>query len=269
MKEQDSSGIQFGALATGVALFVFMIMLASLGDRWAAKFPPLPDFTAYKQVKDMKSAFIEYLLPIVEYHNDRIRGERKRLLGIHHAVLNGRTPSYSESNWLRELAVRYKVEQDGSDPAGLVEPLLVRVDIVPVQLAVVQAAKESSWGRSRYAVQVNNLFGEWCYRKGCGIVPRERDKDARHEVRKFASVSDSTRSYMHNLNSHHNYANLRQLRQALRAEGRDVAGADLVDGLLLYSERRQQYVDEIRSMMKQYSYFLRQQAHLGGPVKGV
>jgi len=132
---------------------------------------------------------------------------------------------------------------------------------------VVQAAKESSWGRSRYAVEINNLFGQWCFKKGCGLVPKDRSDGARHEVRKFNAVSDAVRSYIHNLNSHRNYSDLRKLRQNLREKGQGIEGGDLVDGLLLYSERRQQYVDEIRSMIRQYSYFLRQQA-TGPAVKG-
>ena len=228
----------------------------------------MPDFSSYKQVKERKAAFIAYLTPIIEYHNEKILGERKRLEKIHASIARGDAPSYRQSRWVRQLADRYQVPWDEAEPLASTQALLVKVDIVPVQLAVVQAAKESSWGRSRYAVQVNNMFGEWCYQKGCGLVPKERPKGARHEVRKFRSVSDSTRSYMHNLNSHRNYSSLRQLRQDLRARGRAIEGGALVDGLLLYSERRQLYVDEIRSMIKQYSYFLRQQARSGELVKG-
>ena len=266
--EQRSVGIAYGTLATSVALLVFLAMLAFLGDRWAVRFPPLPDFTSYKQVKEMKAAFIDYMSPIVEYHNEQILNERKRLEKLHRSIELDEMVSYSESKWLKKLANKYDVEWNQDQPIAVTQELLARVDVVPVQLAVVQAAKESSWGRSRYAVQINNLFGQWCYKTGCGVIPKERPDGARHEVRKFKTVSDSARSYMHNLNSHRNYSNLRELRQNLRAKGRAIEGGDLVDGLLFYSERRQQYVEEIRSMIKQYSYFLRQQAttHV---VKGV
>jgi len=258
--EQGSVSIAYGTLATSVALLVFLAMLAFLGDRWAVRFPPLPDFASYNQVNEMKAAFIDYMSPIVEYHNEQILNERKRLEQLHRSIEFGEMASYSESRWLKKLANKYDVEWKGDQPIAVTQELLTRVDIVPVQLAVVQAAKESSWGRSRYAVEVNNLFGQWCYKKGCGVIPKERSDGARHEVRKFKSASDSARSYIHNLNSHHNYSNLRMLRQSLRAKGQVIQGSDLVDGLLFYSERRQQYVDEIRSMIKQYSYFLRQQA---------
>ena len=262
-------GISYGTIVTSVALFVFLAMLVFLGDRWSARFPPLPDFGSYKQVKEMKAAFIDYVSPIIEYHNRQILSQRKRLEKIHRAIEHGQMVSYSELKWLKQLANRYEAEWNENEPVAVTQELLTRVDIVPVQLAVVQAAKESSWGRSRYAVQINNLFGQWCYNKGCGVIPKERPESARHEVRKFNTVSDAVRSYIHNLNSHRNYSNLRKLRRNLRAEGQDIDGSGLVDGLLFYSERRQQYVDEIRSMIKQYSYFLGQQANTGRAVKGV
>jgi len=266
--EQRTATISYGAVATSVALFVFLVMLALLGNRWSARFPPLPDFSGYQQVGEMKAAFIEYMTPIVEYHNEQILNERKRLENMHQSVALGEPLSRSESRWVRALADRYGVESSDSGVIDVIRALLTRVDIVPVQLAVVQAAKESSWGRSRYAVEVNNLFGEWCYKKGCGIIPRDRSDGARHEVRRFRSVSDSTRSYIHNLNSHRNYSSLRELRRGLRESGRAIEGGELVDGLLFYSERRQQYVDEIRSMIKQYSYFMRQRALSGKLIKG-
>ena len=265
--EQKTVNIRFGTLATSMALFVFLAMLAYLGDRWAARFPPLPDFASYAQTKEMKAAFIDYISPIVEYHNAQVLSERKRLQTMHRSLELGESVSFSESKWLKQLANKYDVKWNQDQPISVAQELFARVDIVPVQLAVVQAAKESSWGRSRYAVEINNLFGQWCFIKGCGLVPKDRSDGARHEVRKFNTVSDAVRSYIHNLNSHRNYSDLRKLRQDLRVKGQGIEGGDLVDGLLMYSERRQQYVDEIRSMIRQYSFFLRQQA-MGPAVKG-
>ena len=267
--EHGTVRICYDTIATSVALLFFLAMLVFLENRWAARFPPLPDFGSYRQVDQMKAAFIDYMSPIVEYHNEQILIDRKRLEKIHRALeLDNATP-YSELSWLRKLAGSYEVEWNEDEPIEVTQELLTRVDIVPVQLAVVQAAKESSWGRSRYAVRINNIFGQWCYTKGCGMIPRDRTKGATHEVRKFKTVSDATRSYIHNLNSHPKYSKLRELRNNLRTEGQDIEGSDLVDGLLFYSERREQYVDEIRSMIKQYSYFLGQQASKNHAVKGV
>jgi Bax protein len=256
---QGSASISYGALSTSLALLVFIVMLASSADRWITRFPPLPDFAAYKQVDEMKAAFFDYLSPIVEHHNNRILNERKRLEKIQTIIQSGETPSHSETRWLRHLARKYNVEWKGVEMAAMTQELLVRVDIVPVDLAVIQAAKESSWGRSRYAVSINNLFGQWCYKKGCGMVPQQRSEDARHEVRRYESVSESTRSYLHNLNSHRKYSNLRAMRRELRQSGQQIDANKLVDGLFFYSERRQQYVDEIRSMIRQYGFYHDQQ----------
>lgn len=257
-RQQRHVSIGYGTLATCVALLVFLAMFGLLSNRWAVKFPPLPDFAAYEQAKDMKAAFLDYLTPIVEYQNAQVLYERKRLQKIHRAVEDDKMLARSQSRWLHELAQKYNVDWNPRDTAAVTSELLNRVDIVPLQLALVQAAKESSWGRSRYAVQSNNIFGQWCFRQGCGVVPKERPAGARHEVRKFDSVSDAIRSYIHNLNSHYRYSNLREIRQSLRQKGQTVEGDELVDGLMFYSERRQKYVEEIRSMIRQLHFFQRQ-----------
>jgi Bax protein len=188
---------------------------------------------------------------------------------MHGAVEAGKALARSESRWLHALARKYDVYWNPQQPVTVIKELISRVDIVPVQLAVVQAAKESSWGRSRYAVQSNNIFGQWCYKKGCGVIPRERPPGARHEVRQFDSISDAIGSYIHNLNSHYRYKKLRKLRQDLRNQGLAIEGNELVDGLLFYSERRQQYVEEIRSMIRQYRFFQGQRTKASKVVAGI
>lgn len=264
IEQRQHLGIGHGTLATGVGLLFLVVMLASVGNREAKHFPPLPDFSAYTQARDMKGAFIDYLTPIIYYHNEQVLNERKRLIRFDRAITAGRALARSESRWLKQLAKKYKVEWNRQKPGETTGELLAKVDIVPVQLAIVQAAKESSWGRSRFAVQSNNIFGQWCYQRGCGQVPLRRSGDSRHEVRQFASISDSIQSYIHNLNSHHRYSDLRRLRQILRQRGEAIDGSKLVDGLLYYSERRQDYVEEIRSMLRQHRFFQNQRRALAG-----
>ena len=100
-------------------------------------------FASYAQVKEMKAAFIDYISPIVEYHNEQILSERKRLQEMHRSLELGEAVSISESKWLKQLANKYDVEWNEDQPIIVTQELLARVDIVPVQLAVVQAAKES------------------------------------------------------------------------------------------------------------------------------
>jgi len=219
------------------------------------RFPPLPDFNSYQQVEERKGAFIDYMTPIIEYQNDKILRDRDRLEKVSKSLVNGELLSVADKTWLKKLAARYEVEWSESDLGRVIIQLARRVDIIPVSLALVQAAKESSWGRSRYAVSVNNMFGQWCFDEGCGVIPSERVDGARHEIRKFSSVYDATRSYMHNLNTHPKYSFLRQIRQYLRIHNQPITGNDLADGLLYYSERRQAYVDEVKSMIQQYRIF--------------
>lgn len=224
------------------------------------KFPPLPDFSIYEQIDQRKAAFIDYMTPIVEYQNQKILGDRNHLEQIAKLIVNNETLSDADKKWLEQLAEKYDVEWQEEDPGSVVIKLALRVDIIPVSLALVQAAKESGWGRSRYAVQANNLFGQWCYDQGCGVVPGERTPDAGHEVKRFKTVSDATRSYIHNLNTHVQYEQLRRIRQNLRIYNQALTGNALADGLLYYSERRHAYVEEVKSMIQQFRDFKERRA---------
>jgi Bax protein len=128
--------------------------------------------------------------------------------------------------------------------------LLRRVDVVPETLVLVQAANESGWGTSRFALEGLNFFGQWCFRRGCGIVPENRPDGMNHEVRIFKSVNASIRSYLRNINTHAAYLELRLLREQRRAEGKDIRALDLTPGLLSYSERGEDYIDELNAMIR-------------------
>ena len=219
------------------------------------RFSSMPDFSVYRDVKKRKKAFIDYLTPIIEYQNETILFARDRLYQIARIILSGEQLSETDLHWLQKMAEKYDVEWQEDSPGTVAVLLARRVDIIPVSLAIVQAAKESSWGRSRYAVEANNLFGQWCFEKGCGVVPAERIPGAQHEVRRYASVNEAARSYIHNLNTHPSYKELREIRQRLRMLNIPITGTALAQGLLYYSEKREAYVEEVKSMIKQYRRF--------------
>lgn len=208
---------------------------------------PLPEFATIEDTVELKQRFFEYLAPQVEAENQRVLEQRERLLEIAVEIEAGGSPGWLDRRWLRNLAREYEVEWPSETPGEALETLKRRVDKVPVPLALVQAATESGWGRSRFAVEANNLFGHWCYVPGCGLVPEARRAGARHEVAEFSSVRHAVSRYLHNLNTHEAYLPLRVLRAAQRAEGEVPRAGVLVDGLLQYSERREAYVEEIRS----------------------
>ena len=208
---------------------------------------PIPDFTVYDNVKHKKLAFFEYMLPLVKEQNSLIKDQRERLLELRHLSVS--EFSRAQEDLVTKLMKEYRVKSDQLSKEDI-NQLLLRVDEVPASLALAQAAMESAWGTSRFAVQANNLFGQWCYTKGCGLVPLRRDAGNSHEVEKFRTVSDAISSYLRNINSHRAYAGLRKDRAQLRATGDAVTGYKLAEGLVDYSELREAYVNEIQAVIR-------------------
>ena len=240
----------------GNALIVIVVLgVAVILIHRAPDFEAMPDFTTFEDTAERKARFFAYLGPIVRHHNDRIRAERAFLKGLQDKLAGSEGIGWMEYRRLRQIADRYEFDFDEESPLESLQSLLARVDIVPVELAVVQAAKESGWGRSRFAIAAYNLFGQWCYEPGCGIVPERRPAGASHEVQKFASVSSAIRHYMNNINTHPPYQKLRTIRARLRARDEKITGLALADGLRHYSERRDAYVSEVKGMIRQYRAF--------------
>lgn len=239
----------YGGL-TALAILLLLILWLVVGRD---EFGELPDFGAIEDVAEMKSAFYAYLTPMVIHHNNTIREQRTRLEALQQQLTEGTPLSGGDRRWLSKLAAQYELQWNDEEPLEpLLQGLFLRVDTIPIELALVQAAKESGWGRSRFAIEANNLFGQWCYVEGCGLVPANRPVGANHEVEEFRSVSEAMRRYMNNLNTHASYREFRHLRQQLREDEKALSGLALIDGLILYSERREDYVDDIRTMIRQY-----------------
>jgi len=205
----------------------------------------LPDFAKYTDVKKKKNDFFSYLLPRVKKANDNILKERRALL-----AMLADLPKLNEDEMTTLETLKQKYEVDIEDSTKAVKELIKRVDIIPASLALAQAANESAWGTSRFAKKGNNLFGQWCYVKGCGLIPKERTGEEKHEVAKFDDVQGSIESYMRNLNSQVAYEKLRDLRQQAREEAQTITGIKLANGLWSYSTRREAYIHEIQAMIR-------------------
>ena len=210
---------------------------------------PLPDFSTLPSGHARKEAFFEFLLPLVQHANGELLKARDRIESLRRRLDDGPL-TMEETLWLGLLADHYRVSAAEGFNHTFFERLLRRVDIIPPSLVLAQAAKESGWGTSRFAREGNNLFGEWCYTKGCGLVPTRRAQGAQHEVARFESPYDSLLSYMHNLNRHESYLTLRKYREQAREENGIVSGQLLAEGLSRYSERGHAYVQEIKSMIR-------------------
>lgn len=215
----------------------------------------LPDFSRFDTVQELKQSFFAYLAPIVREQNDEVRRQRRTLLQVVEDYQQDAEVSLLGRWRLYRLSNRYGVSGE-LDTAEKLELLLRRVDVVPLELALVQAAKESGWGRSRFAVEANNLFGHWCFEPGCGLVPATRAPGARHELRVYGTIHEGIASYIHNLNTHPRYRAFRQLRAQQRDAQAALSGRILADGLLYYSERREAYVEEVKTMIGQYRQFV-------------
>ena len=208
----------------------------------------LPDFNAIEDAAERKQAFIEFLEPIVEHENERVLEQREQLLEILEELESGGTASGLEQAWLAGQARAYRVKANGDLVRA--RKLRTRIDVVPVSLAVAQAALESAWGTSRFARQGNNLFGQWCSTPGCGIVPRKRPEGATYEVQAFDTVRAAVRTYIHKLNSHPAYAPVRSIRAEARAAGRDPSGTGLAAGLVNYAAIGEAYVERVRAVIR-------------------
>lgn len=210
---------------------------------------PLPDFNAIANVNDKKQQFFDYLRPYVRQENRRLLLLREQLIDIAEKKQKNMRISADEYAFLYSLYDEFRLEVTESDMASLQE-LLRRVDIIPESLVLMQAANESAWGTSRFAVEGYNFFGQWCFREGCGMVPLNRGEDQFHEVAKFDSPAYAIRSYFYNLNTFYTYESLRTIRAELRAENRPLRAEHIAHGLMAYSERGEEYIAEITAMIR-------------------
>ena len=194
-----------------------------------------------------KSVFFRALLPIVLAENLRIWNERVFLLQqFGQGPVNPETDSGQE---VARIAGTYRVDGDLNDP-GVRETLLRRVDVVPVALVLAQAAQESGWGTSRFALESNNLFGIWTWNEEAGSVPMDRPDDATHMVRVYPDIQTSVRAYLHNINIGFAYTDFRDLRAQMRAAGKPLDPFQLAGELDRYSTAGDLYVANIRAMLR-------------------
>lgn len=208
-----------------------------------------PDFKAIEDITTRKQAFFDFLRPLIARQNAFYAQERRRLQEILNALEAGKPLSRSARRKLVYWRKKLKVPADLPLQEQL-EVLELRLAGLPPAMVLAQAASESAWGKSRFAREANNYFGQWCYRRGCGMVPRRRNEGAAHEVRSFASPEDSVQAYFRNINTHRAYRDLRKKRLALQRAGEEVTALALIEELGRYSERGQHYVDELSQLIR-------------------
>ena len=193
-----------------------------------------------ENTKKRKDFFIQIILPLIIKENNNIKFDRKNLFSI----LNKNKNTVAEKNWLNSKFKQYGVVNKD------LSTLKIRMDEVPVSMAIAQAAKETGWGTSRFAQEGNALFGQWTF-LGEGIKPAGADNDSTHKVMKFKVLQASVKAYQRNLNTHSTYKDFRGARAELRDKGKKLNSMILSEYLDKYAETGKEYVKILQQIIRQ------------------
>ena len=196
------------------------------------------DLNTLSDTKTKRELFIKIVLPLILYENEKIIDDRKRLFKI----LGKNFNSPGEKVWLNRRFKEYKIKDK-----DLAE-LKMRMDIIPVSIALAQAANESGWGTSRFALEGNALFGQWTWSKK-GISPKNKDPDQSHKILQFQILKASVRAYKNNLNTHNAYKEFREVRAKLRQSGTKITGLALIKYLKNYASIGEKYTEIIEGII--------------------
>ena len=189
------------------------------------------DLNTLGNTNKKRDLFIKIVLPLILDENKKITEDRKKLFKI----LNKNFNTVGERVWLKRRFKEYKIEDKD------LGKLKMRMDIVPVSIALAQAANESGWGTSRFALEGNALFGQWTWSKK-GISPKNKDPNQSHKVLQFQVLKASVRAYKNNLNTHNAYKEFREVRAQLRQEDKLIIGTALTKYLKAYAAIGDKYV---------------------------
>ena len=197
------------------------------------------DFKTIKSIKNRKELFIKITLPLIVQENEKLLSLNNKIKSIKNSFDQ---ISRKEADWIEKLMTQYK--------ADTLDALLIKVDEIPVSLALAQAVIESGWGTSRFAFEGNALFGQYVWgATNHGIIPNERKTDAKYKIKSFNTLSDSVASYMKNLNTNIHYNEFRINRFVLRSNNIPLKGTLLTQFLSSYSIE-DNYTDKIKNIIE-------------------
>ena len=200
------------------------------------------DLKSLGSTKKRRELFIKIILPLILDENDKITQDKEKLFKI----LGKNFNTVGERVWLKRRFNEYKI--DDRD----LSKLKIRMDIIPVSIALAQAANESGWGTSRFALEGNALFGQWTWSKN-GISPKNKDPDQNHKILQFQILKASVRAYKNNLNTHNAYKEFREVRAKLRQSGTNITGLALIKYLKNYAAIGEKYTEIIKGIIKHNS----------------
>ena len=198
------------------------------------------DLSEIQSVKLKKETFIKIVLPLVVAENEKILADKEKLKILE----NKKYTTDLEKQWLRQKLLEYKVKK------GDLKELAKRIDIIPTSIALAQAAKESGWGTSRFALEGNAIFGQWTW-SGQGIAPLERSSNKNHKILKFPILRASVKAYQNNLNTHKGYSNFREKRLKIRQTKKKIKGLELTETLKNYSQTGSEYTKILNQIIRE------------------
>ena len=219
----DLKGIRSGALVKPIYL---------------SKLPK--DLKKLKSTQKKKDTFIKIVMPLILDENNKISENRKKLFKI----LGKQNNSRGERVWLKRRFEDYGIKNED------VTALKIKMDVIPVSIAIAQAAKESGWGTSRFALEGNAMFGQWTWGKK-GISPLKREKNKDHKILKFPILRSSVQAYKNNLNTHNGYREFREKRAELRRKNKKISGVVLVKYLHNYAATGSEYTKVLEKIIEQ------------------
>jgi len=196
------------------------------------------DLKSLGNTKEKRELFIKIILPLILDENQSILEDRKRLFKI----LGKNFNTAGEKVWLKRRLKQYKI--DNQD----LSTLKIRMDIIPVSIALAQAANESGWGTSRFALEGNALFGQWTWSKK-GILPKNKDENKTHRVLQFQVLKASVKAYKNNLNTNNAYKEFREVRAQIRQNNKKIVGLDLVEYLKNYASIGEKYTAILKNII--------------------
>jgi len=203
-------------------------------------FTRLPkDLNSIRSTKKKKETFLKILLPLVVAENEKIEKDKKFLLKI---LKENNKPE--NQKWINKKYKNYKVSKKN------INELIEKMDVIPISIALAQAAKESGWGTSRFALEGNAIFGQWTW-KGDGIEPLEKSSGQNHKILKFPLLRASVKAYITNLNTHNGYKDFRKKRFELRQQNKPLTGKKLIDELDNYAQTGKEYTKVLRQIIEQ------------------
>ncbi len=200
-----------------------------------------------------KKEFVKKVLPIIINENQNILITRNFVDSLKVKLNKFKTLNNNEISKLNNIASKYNIEYANKHKLDLIEEILLKVDVIPNSIALAQAAIESGWGQSRFALEYNALFGEYTYDPNKGVIPLKRDLGDKHFIKAFSSYDNSVSSYFNNINSHDAYVNFRTVRNVMRSKNNFSNIYLLVNNLNTYAEDNN-YVNTLKAVIEKNNF---------------